>query len=308
MTQANALMGLLAQTSIHAGAGTSAGVVDLPIQREGHNGWPCVFGSAVKGALRSRSEDDVLDQPIRVAVFGPDTTNSSAEHAGAVCIGDARLLLLPVRSLTSTFKWVTCGEALKRFKRDAELLNMSHASLQFTMAGVGDTAEECLAKVHSDHAPGSLFLEEYRFTLAPDDLSEIILALATLMPRADADAELRKRLVIVSDEMFSFLARQATPVAAHIAIDNKTKTVRKGALWYEETLPPETLLYVPLMAAGSRGRANGQAKTMSADEVRKAVIEDLFKMDGKEHPWLQLGGNETLGMGWCGVKSILAEG
>lgn len=56
MTQSTAILGLLAQTSIHAGAGASVGAVDLPIQREGHNGWPCVFGSAMKGALRAKAE------------------------------------------------------------------------------------------------------------------------------------------------------------------------------------------------------------------------------------------------------------
>ena len=56
MSQATALLGLITETSLHAGAGSSVGVVDLPIQREGHNGWPCVFGSAVKGALRDMAE------------------------------------------------------------------------------------------------------------------------------------------------------------------------------------------------------------------------------------------------------------
>jgi CRISPR-associated protein Cmr4 len=302
MTQANAILGLIAQTSIHAGAGTSAGVVDLPIQREGHNGWPCVFGSAVKGALRARAED--IRHKDVVAVFGPDTNNASADHAGAICVGDARLLLLPVRSLTSTFKWVTCNEALKRYQRDAELLNMQKAP-QFTSLDVIDEKETLQAQVHQVHPQGSLFLEEYRFTASHVNLTDIITALATLMYRDDAKDELEKRLVIISDNMFSFLARQATQVAAHIAIDNTTKTVRKGCLWYEETLPPETLLYVPLMASCGRDKA----KSLTANDVRQVVVEDSFKKDdGQPHPWLQIGGNETVGMGWCGVKAILAEG
>ena len=302
MTQANAFLGLIAQTSIHAGAGSSAGAVDLPIQREGHNGWPCVFGSAVKGALRTKAID-TLSPDILTAVFGPDTTNSP-DHAGAISVGDARLILLPVRSLTSTFKWVTCGEALKRLKRDAELLNINIANLEFVPHEVADEAKVCCASVHKEHAPGSLFLEEYRFTVKPANLADIIKALTALMQRPDAEKELKNRLVIVSDDMFSFLTRHATPVTAHIAINYDNKTVRNGALWYEETLPPETLLYVPLMADKSRKKD----KEMGADLVRKAVVEDMFKVDGKDHLWLQIGGNETVGMGWCGIKIILAEG
>ncbi len=40
------LMGLLAETSIHAGAGQMAGVIDLPIQREAHTHWPVVLSTA----------------------------------------------------------------------------------------------------------------------------------------------------------------------------------------------------------------------------------------------------------------------
>ncbi|MBN2887102.1 MAG: type III-B CRISPR module RAMP protein Cmr4, partial [Chromatiaceae bacterium] len=91
-----ALLGLLAETAIHAGAGQNAGVIDLPIQREAHTAWPVVFGSAVKGALRALAEE--RQAPWLKAVFGPETNNAS-EHAGALLVGDARLLLLPVRSL-----------------------------------------------------------------------------------------------------------------------------------------------------------------------------------------------------------------
>jgi CRISPR-associated protein Cmr4 len=99
MTSKNALLGLWAETSIHAGAGSSVESIDLPIQREAHSGWPCVYGSAVKGALRARAEDKFGKNNDSVRyVFGPDTDNAS-EHAGALLVGDARLLLLPVRSL-----------------------------------------------------------------------------------------------------------------------------------------------------------------------------------------------------------------
>ncbi len=298
MTQANAILGLIAQTSIHAGAGSSVSAVDLPIQREGHNGWPCVFGSAIKGALRTKAEQ-MLDEKTCFAVFGPDTRNAS-DHAGSISVGDARLLLLPMRSLTTTFKWVTCCEALKRLNRDADLLNLSATALQFNPPDDPDPANTCNAWVPQEAPSGDLSLEEFRFTATEKDLSDVLTALAALMQRAGAETELQKRLVIVSNDMFSFLVQHATPVTAHIAIDNDTKTVRGGALWYEETLPPETLLYVPLMAAKSRKENSGK----SAEDIRKAVVEDMFKNGDQDDYWLQIGGNETVGMGWCGVKNI----
>jgi CRISPR-associated protein Cmr4 len=261
-----------------------------------------VFGSAVKGALRTKAED-TLEADTLLAVFGPNTTNASA-HAGAIAVGDARLLLLPVRSLTSTFKWVTCNEALTRLKRDAELLNLDVSALRFDSRAVQDTNAACNADMPQGAVPGDLFLEEYRFTATPLDLSNVITGLVTLMQRDDAEQELKKRLVIVSDDMFSFLVQQAIPVTAHIAIENETKTVKDGALWYEETLPPETLLYVPLMAQKSRK----EGKEMSAVEMRKTIVETLFTQGDKKNYWLQIGGNETVGMGWCGVKNVNAKG
>jgi CRISPR-associated protein Cmr4 len=292
MNQASAILGLIAETSLHAGCGSSVGAIDLPIQREGHNGWPCVFGSALKGSLRSRCEQTLgATSEELYAVFGPDTKNAS-EHAGALAVGDARLLLLPVRSLTSAFKWVTCPEALKRLARDAKRLG----SEDFCSLQIPDIQD---AEAFVAAGDGLLFLEEYRFSLRPDArVSALGTELAKLMKRDDGEAELRNRLTLVSDNMFSHLVHAATPVNAHVALDAKSKTARDGALWYEETLPPETLLYAPLVAA----RARRKDVSLDAPGVL-AKIADVFT----EKYWLQIGGNETVGMGWCAV-SVLRPG
>lgn len=288
MTTSNAMLGLVAQTSIHAGAGSSVGVIDLPIQREGHNGRPCVFGSAVKGALRTRADQDIDKVNWLSSVFGPDTRNAG-DHAGALSVGDARLLLLPVRSLTSTFRWVTCPDVLKRLQRDAEMLGLGW-SLNIPGSPLGEQAQV-------NEASGDLFLEELRFTATQTDLSGLIGQLLPMLGQ-ERKAELEKRLTIISDDYFDVLCRHSTPVSAHIAIDNATKTAIGGVLWYEETLSPESVLYVPLMAQPARSKGS----TMTAQLVLKKLT-GLFA----SHPWLQLGGNETVGMGWCKVN-ILIEG
>ena len=289
MQQANTILGLLAQTSIHAGTGSNTGVIDLPIQREGHNGWPCVFGSSMKGALRTRAESQYgKDNNSVICVFGPTTQNAS-DHAGAIMVSDARLLLLPIRSLTSQFKWVTCPDALGRFKRDVARFGMK--ALQDTIPSVTGNN----AVVPQQTKDGALFLEEYRFDAKTQNLDTLITSLANLMQRDDAVTALQQQLVIVSDDMFAHLCQHATPVNAHIAIDSDTKTVRNGALWYEETLPPETLLYVGLSAT----KARAQNAEMPAESILGAIT-GLFD----KQPWLQVGGNETIGMGWCAVKAL----
>jgi CRISPR-associated protein Cmr4 len=314
MTATTAILGLLAQTSLHAGAGSQTGIIDLPIQREGHNGWPCIFGSAVKGALRDKAEQQVLaklsgekpqdqkayaekvqNQSGIMTVFGPPP-RQNGDSAGALIVTDARLLLFPVRSLTSQFKWVSCPDALRRYLADCKRLGLG-LEVVFEIPEF-DNPEDDQAIVYGqpESKTEGLFLEEYRFNTVPHDISALITSLAKLMRRDDARQALEKQLVIVSNDNFSHLVTHATPVNAHIALDALTKTTLKGALWYEETLPPETLLYTGLSANASRQENHPK----SAAEILDQVLQ-LFKT----HPYIQLGGNETVGMGWCIVKQQL---
>jgi len=108
-----AILFLYTETPLHAGSGTSLGIVDLPIQRERTTGYPMIQASGLKGCLR----DVVSDDPQKVEiVFGPDTRRAS-DHAGALSVGDARILLFPVRSLMGVFAWITSQNVLARFKR-----------------------------------------------------------------------------------------------------------------------------------------------------------------------------------------------
>ena len=284
----HALLGLIAETSIHAGAGKAVGVIDLPIMREAHSGWPVVFGSAVKGAMRARAEQvsltDLQD------VFGPDTNNAS-DHAGALMVGDARLLLLPVRSLTTHFKWVTCPALINRAAADARRLGVTGA----VDSPVVIKPTESVAFT-AEHA-GSLFLEEFHFTAEKKDLVQLIEWLASFVG-GDFAARLQQQLVIVSDDMFTHLANYTTAVTPHIAIEKEHKTVRNGALWYEETLSPETVLYVALAADASRRKGAGH--------TAQQMLDAAMSLFPAERPYLQLGGNETVGMGWCRVAKVEA--
>ncbi len=284
----NTILGLRAETSLHAGTGQNVGAVDLPIQREAHTDWPCVFGSAMKGALRNHAETRMIPTPGWIsAVFGPEPKSETAkasEHAGALAVTDARILLLPVRSLTGHFKWVTCPAILDRLKRDFSLVGKSVA---FEIPN-----EPAEGIVISPEAGDPIFLEEFQFTQVKEDLSKLINVLESL---GIEKAELLKQLVVMNNNDFADFCRTATAVTPHIAIDNKTKTVQAGALWYEETLPPDTLLYVMLLANAAR---NGASPALSD----AGVLGEVTGMFEGERPYLQIGGNETLGMGWCKVK------
>lgn len=289
-----ALLGLTAETSLHAGTGRRTGVIDLPIMREAHTNWPCVYGSAVKGALRAHAQRHHTEAAWITDVFGPDTNNAH-EHAGALMVGDARLLLLPVRSLSSHFKWVTCPALLRRAVADARRLGVAGA-VEFGAATDKLRDEEAVLPQGSG-ADKHLFLEEFSFQIVRRDLSPLIGWLARFGgdPTTFA-ALLRDQLAIVSDDMFTHLANFATPVTPHIAIKHERKVVKDGHLWYEETLPPETVLYVTLAATNSR-RAGVQAGA-------QAILGHALSLFPEARPYLQVGGNETVGMGWCRIATV----
>ena len=196
-----------------------------------------------------------------------------------------------MRSLTSQFKWVTCPDALRRYLEDSKRLGFA---TQIEIPSITDTNDQSIALVNDLEADEALFLEEYRFSTQTHDLSEIIDLLAHLMMREAIKQTLEEQLVIVSNDSFTHLVNHATPVNAHIMLDSLTKTTTNGALWYEETLPPETLLYISLTANAARKKG--------ADMNAQAVLKNALALFGESSPYLQLGGNETVGMGWCGVS------
>ena len=105
-----AMLGFLAETPIHPGAGRGIGVVDLPVAREASTDYPVIVGSSMKGALRDKAKT--------VGMADMDARFGKQDHAGDLVVSDGRLLLLPVRSLTASYRWATCPHLIERYRRD----------------------------------------------------------------------------------------------------------------------------------------------------------------------------------------------
>ncbi|MGB9887670.1 MAG: type III-B CRISPR module RAMP protein Cmr4 [Moorellales bacterium] len=264
-----AIIGLVAETSIHVGSGQAAGAIDLPVAREKTTDYPVIPGSGLKGALRERAEEAWGLEDRRVLqVFG------EPERAGDVSFSDARLLLLPVRSLQGHFRWVTCPYILERYRRDCVLAERPLP--EFRLAEIENGA------ALADETE-TLFLEELTFSARAFDLSAVVSTLEPLVYHPELRLRLRRRLVIVNDHEFSYFARYGLPVDARNVLDDETKTSRN--LWYEEVVPPDTVFYALLLARPDRREALKQLRA-------------LFD----ERPHVRVGGNETVGQGWCAVS------
>lgn len=296
---------LYAETPLHAGVGSGLGAVDLPIQRERATQYPMIQGSGIKGKLRAVAEGQGMKHLL--AIFGPDTDHAE-DHASALVVGDARLLLFPVRSLGGVYAYVTSADILNRFKRDFER-DGQHTAWSVDVPNIKKIKEDIkhpsnapeLALITADSQAAvakSVMLEEFSYTaLEHEALGEIAAWIAdNALPAGYGywKQKVKESLVLLPESDFRDFALIATEIITRVAINRATKTVDKdkGALWTEEHLPAETLLYTPVYAMATR---NKEGEKLSAQQVVNAI-------QGLKGRYLQLGGNETVGRGIVCIK------
>lgn len=291
------LLGMFAETPIHPGAGRSTGAIDLPVAREAATDYPVIVGSSLKGALQQRATEhdwstagvvsnsrapDVPEPIDRKADLDPVVQDLFGwqNYAGDLLIADARLLLLPVRSLTSTYRWVTCPHVLERLHRDLQRAGIT--------PGFEVPAEPI--EGHAGGKPtGNLFLEELQFTVEDSVCPKVVTQLKKLIPHAHAQGRLESQLTLLRDNDFAHFARYALNISARNQLDADKQSKN---LWYEETLPPDTLMY-SLIA--------------QRDGAKKAVETLIGMFDNskdEQRPYFQAGGNETVGQGWFAVSIL----
>mgnify|MGYP000894090344 FL=1 len=306
-----------ALSPLHAGTGQAVNsVVDLPIARYRSTGIPFLPGSSIKGVLRDVLEErvpDTRESPLNLICFGPKPDLQESEEqqeekekkrfAGAVVFNDARLLLLPVRSLRGTFAYVTSPLLLRLAQADLAV-TLPIPKLRRIPQGQDGQPAEARAVV----LPGSallhreyVYLEDIDCKVAQEAEAALIESVKKwgtwlaeqLFKEGERDL-FSERFVVVDDETMTFLWETATQVDARIRINDKTHVVQEGALWYEESLPAESIL-VGLLAA-DRPRKPGH-QPITADMLLDHVI-------GEGRKDLQFGGKATVGRGRAQVLPV----
>jgi CRISPR-associated protein Cmr4 len=305
-----AMLFLYCETPVHAGTGTSLSIVDLPIQRERITGLPIVQASSLKGVLRAEVER-LKGKQIAEALFGPETQRAH-EHAGCVSPHDARLLLFPIRSLVGVFAWATCPFVLERFKRE-----MIAAGFQIGWQVPNPANSHQALVAHDDTivADGKVVLEEFAFKAQPSEETKSIAEwlAKNAFPQSPEYKPFRDwlphRFVILPDDAFRDFTQLSTEVIARIRLKPETKTVAEGALWTEEHLPSETLLYAPIFVSkplAPKDTVPDEFKENNEPSAAK-VLEFLkgLTTPNIDKPYLdrlQIGGDETVGRGIVKVR------
>lgn len=280
------IMFMYAETSVHVGGGESVGAIDLAIAREKYTDFPFIPSSGVKGAIRDWFEKFGEGKELVEVLFGPDKDGS--EHAGAAVFTDARILLFPVRSLKGVFAWITCPFAIERFVRDMKLSGQSVGDLKTPT--FKDSSLVFATQESANLIENQLVLEEFTYNAHQINLSALTDFFKKCFPAgAEYDYwrnKLDTNLIVMADDEFRDFVRSSTEVQARIRIDSETKTVSDGALFYQENLPSDTLMYT--VCAAQRSMKKGHS--LSDEEVFKT----LKKLHNNS---VQMGGNESIGKG-----------
>jgi len=291
LTENTRIYWLQAITPLHVGAGKGIGFVDMPIMREKITNWPLVPGSAVKGVMRDYFTRERTDNKLVDAAFGKKSNENS--NAGSLVLTDAHIVCLPVRSLYGTFAYITSPLVLERLRRD--LIAAGYNNLPDTPSPDDNKA------LHPNESEivseSKIFFEDLDFIAENESTADIwAKTLAEILFSNDPKWHniFRKRFAILSDDCFNFLAETGTEVAAHIRIKEDTKIVEKGGLWYEESLPSETILAGLVWCDRVFGNNN----------LNESMIIDTFC--DKDGLGLQIGGKATVGKGR--VKCLFTKG
>jgi CRISPR-associated protein Cmr4 len=114
---------------------------------------------------------------------------------------------------------------------------------------------------------------------SPPDVNGLSHVFKTLAPQVS-------RLLLVSDQNFSFLAQSATEIQPQIRINLETGTADDGSLRYQELLPADSVLYSLVFLTKERVRG---------ERLMAQVIKGYLLQAISTH--IQMGGDFTLGRG-----------
>lgn len=306
-----ALLFCYAESAIHAGGQESAGVVDLPIQRETTTGLPTMWGQSAKGALRDHARQGHPPWPDVEAVFGsppPGSPGAGSDppRPGWLAVGDLRLVAFPVPTLTRTFAWVTSPLLLARLTRQAQLAGIgglppvpsgtagqvAPASAGWGQVGARLAVGEYDLKIADAQEPVTRWagwLAANALPAQPNAATQREEEQRARAPQKEPDpfeffrAKLRADLLLVSDDDLAALTQEHVELLPRVQLEADAKTVRHGP-WYTEYLPAETLLCSMLRDCLPPPSGTGSPRL---DSLRERLDGEL----------LVTGGDETLGKG-----------
>lgn len=298
---------IYALTPVHAGTGKGFEEhVDLPVQRDSW-GIPCIWGSSIKGALRTAFKLSAKNEDVEKLIFGPER-ETAHEHAGALNILDARLFLIPTVSLKFGFVYVTTNLLLERTKTLFELAEKSdYVQLLNSIIEASYQCDKALVSSNEMVLDGKVWIGDKTFDCDTTRTDLVRTQFRKLLEEVDIPVNyemIADRIVILPDKYGLQILTRSTVSITRIRLDYRKKTVIAGALWDEEYVPETTMFTTAIMMAEPRKEEEEKKETETAETLFKKFMEGVGSKDGKNF-YIVLGGHETIGKGvvkFCGWK------
>ncbi|MCS6864571.1 MAG: type III-B CRISPR module RAMP protein Cmr4 [Gemmataceae bacterium] len=280
----------------HAGIGRGVGYIDLPIDRDAVTNWPIIRGSSFKGVWADHfqaTDERRKTDPRLKAAFGITGAADNESHSGALLPTDAKLVCLPVRSFRGTFAWASSPLCLQMLRRTLTLAGVKDLPQVPSIAADG----QCHVTGNTLIESGKVYLEDLDFAgTEHNDAKQWAQRIGAWVfgPHDPWPGEFLKRFVILPDLAFDYLCETGTEVHTRVRIDDNTKTVAKGALWTEESLPAESILMGVI-----------QCQRVFGPNGTDITPDGLLDQFAKDALTLQIGGKATVGRGQ--VRCIFRE-
>ncbi len=290
-----AVFTITAKTNLHVGSGSqNYGIIDNLVQRDPLTGFPCIYSSSLKGAIREyfrhylkmdKTWTDELSRKFLLHVFGFDrndaieneenVTESSVtadvkQQSAKYRFLQADLLSIPVRSDRRLFYRTTCPYLLQNLKKSLDLYRYP--------LGTGYSSVLSLVTDAFLGNEKAIQFDSYPSILEEADI--VAVSKQAINNLAQLNSIAGKELAIAKDVEFAELVSDFhLPVIAR----NNLTDGRSSNLWYEQVLPAETRFWFGVLYPDSDS------------EIEK------FRTIVQSHP-VQIGANASIGYGFCSIK------
>ncbi|MBU5593310.1 type III-B CRISPR module RAMP protein Cmr4 [Clostridium sp. MSJ-4] len=257
-------------TNLHVGNGdASYSIVDNQVQRDVITNFPTINSSSLKGSLKNFLNPENTESKEIKYIFGDKN-----EGIGHYKIFPGMLLSIPVRSNKKPFFRATCPRIIKDF---LDFTDTFKYSLDYK-----DDLEKI--KSFAEKNPNSISVIKCFNKDIEDDKNLKVEGFDASLKnelnfKSNENLEnlFGKDLIVMDDLTFSEIVAKL-PVIAR----NKLNNGESENLWYEEVVPRETRFYFGVI----------QGKNYS--DIFENIVEKV----------VQIGGNATIGYGFCDITSI----
>jgi CRISPR-associated protein Cmr4 len=270
---------LYSLSPIHCGGEGDLGNI-LEIVREVHTSFPYIPSSSLRGSLRDEVEN--IDAQTATNLFGKELDDDGQMGVHQVWFGDARLLWIPMRTMSlnnrDIFTWVSCHSLM----RDHAILNQQ-SFVTFpdhpvgTKAGSYDVADAKLnvSLLKDEQKEAISFVTDF-----PDSLKD------TVQPTWEQNH------LILPDSDFQVLLEHSLWTQIRNKIDEKKGSAE--VFWTDVCIPRDTFFYFPWgynLLKDNLRQNNHIIQSPVTQEQHQVLIDVLQGL-------IQVGGQANVGRGW----------